>query len=126
MKNASTATTFERIPTMPPQAPSRRQEVAAVTLDESGTIVDFDGSVEAIFGYLPETLFGHDVSMLIPKLHDIPPVIDGTVNSMISYLCQIGAPIQVRRQDGSTFDARLLVLDLSNARLTRVRIYVWR
>jgi PAS domain S-box-containing protein len=111
---------------MPTRAPSKRQEVAAVTLDESGTIVDFDGSVEAIFGYLPETLLGHDVSLLIPKLQDIPPMSDGAVNSLLSYLCQIGAPFRVRRQDGSTFDGRLLVLDLSNARLTRVRIYVWR
>lgn len=111
---------------MSSQATSRRQVVAAVTLDESGTIVDFDGSVEAIFGYRPETLLGRDVSLLIPKLHDIPPMTDGAVNSLLSYLCQIGAPFQVRRQDGSTFDGRLLVLDLSNARLTRVRIYVWR
>jgi len=94
--------------------------------DESGTILDLDGRVDAMFGYRPEALLGRHVSVLIPTFLDNAVMVDGNVNSLLAYICNIGAPFQIRQGDGSTYSARLLILDLGDARTKQVRIFVWR
>lgn len=84
-------------------------DLAVLTLDDLGVIRDSSRACEQVFGYLPEELAGHHVSMLLPQLPDTDLVQEGRINSRLAHLCHCAVAFQARRRDGRCFASELFI-----------------
>ncbi|MBT9590960.1 MAG: PAS domain-containing protein [Thiobacillus sp.] len=84
-------------------------DLAVLTLNDLGVIRDCSRTCEQVFGYLPEELAGHHVSMLLPQLPDTELVQEGRINSRLAHLCHCAFSFQARRRDGRCFASELFI-----------------
>lgn len=84
-------------------------DLAVLTLNDQGVIRDCSRACEQVFGYPPEELAGHHVSMLLPQLPDTDLVQEGRINSRLAHLCHCAVAFQARRRDGRCFASELFI-----------------
>lgn len=102
------------------------RNLAFLTLDKEGGIVDCDGAIEAMFGYSPAELLFRHVSILLPRLQYFELIQGGQLNEKLHYLCHIGLSFLVRPRDHKQFYGYLSLTDLSNPLEWRVRLSIRR
>lgn len=102
------------------------KDMAFLTLDEAGAVVDCDGPVEELFGYAPRDLIFRHVSLLLPRLLYMELMPGGQINSRLHYLCHIGLPFRVQPREGGEFLGALSLTDLGNPAGRRVRLGIRR
>ena len=110
-----------KIPQSHPHAPSgisglRAVDMATFTLDDQGVIRDCCRACEPVFGYLPDQLIGHHISVLLPQFPNTDLVQEGRINSRLAFLCHCAFAFQARRRDGRFFASELFInhLDTHN------------
>ena len=88
---------------------------AIITIDERGTIEDFNPAASRIFGYPASELRGRNVKLLMPEPHQ-----DNHDRYLQNYLktgerriIGVGREVMGRRKDGATFPMHLSVSELS-------------
>lgn len=91
-------------------------DLATLTLDDQGMIRDCCRACEPVFGYLPDQLIGHHISVLLPQLPNADLVQEGRINSRLAFLCHCAFAFQARRSDGRIFASELFInrLDTHN------------
>ena len=84
---------------------------AIIVINDKGIIQQFSESARALFGYAPEEVIGHNVSMLMPypdaRHHD--RYIENYKNSGVGKIIGIGRDVKGQRKDGQTFPMHLSV-----------------
>ena len=87
---------------------------AIITIDESGTITEFNHTAENYFGYSRDEAIGRDVAMLVPEPHKSKHqgYIDAYLMTGITRI--IGHPREIygERKDGSTFPVDLSITEV--------------
>ncbi len=84
-------------------------ELAVLTLDDFGVILDCSHACEQVFGYLMDELAGRHVSIILPQLPNTGLVQDGRINSRLAYLSHCAVAFQARRHDGRYFASELFI-----------------
>lgn len=84
-------------------------DLAMLTLDDQGVILECGTTCESMFGYSPGALLGSPVSRLIPRLSTIELVEDERINSRLAHLCHCAIAFEARRRDGETFTSELFI-----------------
>ena len=86
-----------------------KDELLALTLDDTGVIRACSPTCEQVFGYMADELAGNHVSVILPQLPDTGLVQDGRINSRLAYLCHCAVAFQARRRDGRYFSSELFI-----------------
>lgn len=88
-------------------------DMAALTLDERGMILDCSHGAETLFKYRRSELVWRHVSMLLPQLAELDLMPNGQPNPRLRFLCRIGRHVQAMTRDGDRFASDLFfnVLD---------------
>jgi PAS domain-containing protein len=96
-----------------PRAIAPGDDLAALTLDERGVILDCSHGAEALFKYRRSELVWRHVSMLLPQLAELDLMPNGQPNPRLRFLCRIGRHVQAMTRDGDRFASDLFfnVLD---------------
>lgn len=84
-------------------------DLATLTLDDQGVILECGTICESMFGYPSGALLGSPVSRLIPQLSAIELVEDERINSRVAHLCHCAIAFEARRRDGQTFASELFI-----------------
>lgn len=84
-------------------------DLATLTLDDQGVIIECGKTCESVFGYPPDELLGSPVSRLIPQLSTIELVQDDRINSRLAHLCHCAIAFEARRRDGLCFASELFI-----------------
>ncbi|OYX32551.1 MAG: hypothetical protein B7Z03_01800 [Hydrogenophilales bacterium 32-62-9] len=84
-------------------------DLAMLTLDDQGVILECGTTCESMFGYPSRALLGSPVSRLIPQLSAIELVEDERINSRLAHLCHCAIAFEARRRDGETFKSELFI-----------------
>jgi len=100
------------------------EDVAALTLDDSGMICDCNRAGEVLFKYRRSDLVRQHVSMLLPQLADMDLMQNGEVNPRLRFLCHIGRSFQAVAQDGQRFAGELFLNVLNNMSRGHVSLLV--
>ena len=100
------------------------EDVAALTLDDSGMICDCNGASEALFKYRRSDVVRQHVSMLLPQLAELDVMQNGEVNPRLRFLCHIGRSFQAVAQDGQRFAGELFLNVLDNMARGHVSLLV--
>jgi PAS domain S-box-containing protein len=85
------------------------EDVAVLTLDERGVILDCSHAAETLFKYRRSDLVWQHVSMLLPQLAKIDLMRNGEPNPGLRYLCRIGRVFQTMTKDGESFPSELFL-----------------
>jgi two-component system sensor kinase FixL len=82
-----------------------------IVIDSGGTMVLFNDAAERLFGYAPEEVLGHNISMLMPEPHRSQH--DAYISRYLAEggprIIGIGREVPALRKDGSTFPMYLSV-----------------
>jgi len=98
--------------------PAGSVDLATLTLDDQGVILECSASCESMFGYPPGALPGSPVSRLIPQLSTIELVEDERINSRLAHLCHCAIAFEARRRDGQMFASELFINRLGRHNVT--------
>jgi PAS domain S-box-containing protein len=90
------------------------RELAKITLNDQGIILNCCTTCEKVFGYRQDELKGRHVSALLPSLQDTELIMEERINSRLAFLCHCATPFQARRRDGRCFNSELFVNRLGN------------
>jgi PAS domain S-box-containing protein len=90
------------------------KELAKMTLNDQGIILNCCSTCEYVFGYRQDELEGRHVSTLLPSLRDTELVLEDRINSRLAFLCRCATPFQARRRDGRCFNSELFINRLGN------------
>ena len=85
------------------------RELAKITLNDHGIILNCCTTCEKVFGYRQDELNGRHVSALLPSLQDTELVLEERINSRLAFLCHCATPFQARRRDGRSFNSELFI-----------------
>jgi PAS domain S-box-containing protein len=85
------------------------KELAKITLNDQGIILNCCSTCENLFGYRQDELEGRHVSTLLPSLRDTELVLEDRINSRLAFLCRCATPFQARRRDGRGFNSELFI-----------------
>jgi PAS domain S-box-containing protein len=85
------------------------RELAKITLNDQGIILNCCSTCEKVFGYRQDELKGRHVSALLPSLQDTELVLEERINSRLAFLCHCATPFQARRGDGRSFNSELFI-----------------
>lgn len=86
-----------------------QKDLAKITLDDQGIILNCCSTCEKVFGYRRDELKGRHVSALLPSLQDTELVLEERINSRLAFLCRCATPFQARRRDGRCFNSELFI-----------------
>jgi PAS domain S-box-containing protein len=89
-------------------------DVAVLTLDARGMILDCSRAAERLFGYRRSEMAWHHVSMLLPQLAKVDLLPDGQPNPELRFRCRVGHRFWAVAQDGATFASELYFTALSS------------
>lgn len=84
-------------------------DLASITVDDSGVILRCSEGCEAVFGYPQHELTGRHVSTLIPHLRKTELVLEDRVNSKLAFLCRCAMPFEAQHRDGKSFSCELFI-----------------
>lgn len=90
------------------------EDIAVLTLDEHGTILDCSRAAEWLFRYRRSELVWQHVSMLLPQLARVALMQDGQPNPDLRFRCRIGHLFRTVAQGGETFSSELYFTALSS------------
>ena len=89
-----------------------------VIIDTDGSIVEVNAATTTLFGYRPDELIGHNVSMLMPEpyrsLHD--EYISRYLREGDPRIIGIGREVEAQRKDGTVFPMSLAVSEVRTER----------
>jgi two-component system sensor kinase FixL len=82
-----------------------------MVIDEHANILVYNAACERLFGYSPDEVLGHNVSMLMPEPYraEHDGYIERYLHTGEKHIIGIGREVQGRRKDGSTFPMNLSV-----------------
>jgi len=84
-------------------------DLAMLTLDDQGVIIECSRTCEHLFGYSPDALVGSHISTLLPQLSTTELVQDDRINPRLAHLCHCAIAFQARRRDGRCFASELFI-----------------
>jgi PAS domain-containing protein len=90
------------------------EDVAVLTLDEHGMILDCSRTAETLFKYRPSEIVRRHVSVLLPQLAEVDLIQNGEPNPGLRFLCRIGCLFGTVTQDGERFSSELFLTALFN------------
>ncbi len=90
-------------------------EIARLTLDSRGTIVDCNGAGESLFKIRRSALINRHVSELLPQLAQLELLKNGQINPHLRFLIRIGRKFQAINQDGESFVSEIFLNVLGSA-----------
>ncbi len=86
-----------------------------ITIDEKGTVGNFNRAAESIFGYKAGEVIGNNIKMLMPEPYTSEH--DGYLSHFIqtgkSKIIGVGREVEGRRKNGSTFPIDLAISEIS-------------
>ena len=87
---------------------------AIIRMDPTGTVLDFTGGAEAIFGYTSEEMIGQPVERLMPKAHAQrhTAYVDAFLKTGERKLPDFGRRLLAQRKDGSTFPVEIALSEV--------------
>lgn len=93
---------------------------AIIVIDQHGLIQEFNPAAQRMFGYAPEEVLGHNVSLLMPAPYaaDHDAYLQRYNATGEARIIGIGREVQARRQDGSVFPIDLSVGEVKEAGAT--------
>jgi PAS domain-containing protein len=100
------------------------EDVAVLTLDERGTILDCSRAAETLFKYLRSEMVWQHVSLLLPQLANVDLMQNGEPNPGLRFLCRIGRLFRTVAQDGRSFPSELYFTVLFNDGCGRLLLIV--
>ncbi len=90
------------------------EEVAALTLDACGMILDCSQPAERLLGYLRGELVRRHVSLLVPHFENNAMILDGQINPRTRYLCHCGHLFEVLDSQGRSFMSEIHLFEPQN------------
>jgi PAS domain S-box-containing protein len=99
-------------------------DVAVLTLDARGMILDCSRAAERLFGYRRSEMAWHHISMLLPQLARVDLLPDGQPNPELRFRCRIGRSFRAVPQHGATFASELYFTALSSEGHSRLLLIV--
>ncbi len=106
-----------------PEIPEK-SEVAALTLDEEGNILDCNFAAETLFGYESSELLSRHISLLFPQFGDSSLLDGGKLNPKISFMCHCGHLFRVRDSMSRPLVGELHIVELGNSGMRTFRVIV--
>jgi hypothetical protein len=90
-------------------------EVARLTLDSRGSIIDCNGAGESLFKIRRNALVKRHVSELLPQLAQLELLKNDQINPHLRFLIRIGRTFQAVNQDGEHFVSEIFLNVLGSA-----------
>lgn len=101
------------------------QGSVTLMLDERGLIHDCSNSSAQLFGYQRGDLVLQHFSMLFPQLSQVVLVVNGNINSRLSFLCHCGHHFMAQGREGRAFLSKLSFVLLEIAGKGVLKLIVW-
>ncbi len=99
-----------------------QNEIAALTLDERGVILESNRSAEKLFGYTSGELFLQHISLLLPQLEEGRLIKGGGIDPRLRFMCHCGHMFQLVDRQCNSFLSELRIFELNNLGRRTLRV----
>lgn len=96
----------------PLRAPDAGLPEEMLVVDSHGVIRTCSTQLELLFGYDDARLRGQHISVLIPELAGVRPLVGDVLNPLFSFACRSGRTLAARRRSGQTLVCELQLVRL--------------